>query len=394
MKDEINTNGIFQPTPEFESCENFKEFFIRDDALANVSTELVFSIFKRYTCKAGCDMCYVQDEWIEDGSFEPFVPNEITPEIEAKMLAFFEYFEIVTTMDDLYTIKKTYPHLFEFYKKHSHLMSSTAMTDIAFIQQYDIIMNELDFQTIYEISFSDIFLNKKNGDFVNTLIEKLDCVHDKSPIRKLKIILCNHTEDDAAVHALIAWAKTYNIYVDIHDDFTQETNDRFILEKADHQETNHFSEENYLYLIKCEVVYLQFTELFLTISDTISKDSVPFYDIDKQNDIPAFLSQMLVSKVKMYDKESRLIGPACDNKYFDYFTYVASSVTVNEDYNFIPRFVLKPYTKIYQRLAEEGFINTPHGLIKEGTTTPKMLFDVGAAPKLKLHHIPIKCDTV
>jgi len=394
MNDVINTNGIFQPTPEFESCENFKEFFVRDDALANISTELVFSIFERYMCKAGCDMCYVQDEWIEAGSFNKFVPIEITPDVESKILAFFEYFEIVTTMDDLYTIKKNYPVLYDFYLRNSHLMSSTAMTDVAFIQQFDIIMNDMNFQTIYEISFSDIFLNKKDGSFVNALITKLEMIHNKSPIRKLKIILCNHTENDAAVHTLIDWAKCNNIFVDIHDDFTQETNDRFILEKADHQETNHFSEENYLYLIKCEVVYLQYTSLFLTISDAIAKKSVPFYNIDTQTDIPAFISQMLAAKVEMYDHESKLIGHACDNKYFDYFTYVASSVTVDLDYTFIPRFVLKPYTKLYQRLAEEGFINTPLGLIKEEAASPVPLFTINGSPKLKLHHIPIKCDPI
>lgn len=388
-------------TPKFDESTNFKEFFLKDDALCNVESELAFSIFHRYTCKADCKMCYVQDEWLDDELFaNKFVPANVPPDVEKRILETFSYFDVVVTTDDLFYIKNTYPHLYDFYVRNSHLMSSSSMTDMAFIQQYNLMMDELDFQMIYEISFSDRFLNLNDGKMSDKVLERLKVVHEKSPIQKLKFILCDAVEEygvfDTAVQQIVTWGEEQEIYIDTHDDIMQGQNKRY---EDVNQETNHLqgADNSSIYQILCEVTYLQYTSMFLTISQSIAESSVPFFDIMRGDkfDASTFLSKMVRAKLAMYVYYLKKIKTSCEritgnrNKYFDYFTYVSENVIVNDDYNFIPRFMLKPFAKFYEVLANDGYIDTPHGLLREGATKPVSIITLSGKPQLKIEHIPI-----
>lgn len=390
-------------TPEFEQTSNFKEFFLKDDALCNIESELVFSIFHRYTCKANCKMCYVMDEWVDDEVFkDKFVPAEISLETEARILETFQYFDVASTMDDLYYLKNTYPHLYQFYVRNAHLMSSTAMTDMAFIQQHKLIMEEIDFIMIYEISFSDRFLNSSGGKMVDKVLERLITMHEKCPIQKLKFIMCDAQEDsaeeDSAVQKIMSWGRENEIFIDVHDDITQGQNKRYELKDA-HQETNHLqdADDSYVYQILSEVTYLQYTSMFLTISQTIGENSVPFFDImdGDKFDASDFLVKMLRAKLDTYVYYMKKIKTSCEritgnrNKYFDYFTYVSENVIINKDFSFIPRFMLKPFAVFYERLAEEGFVDTPYGLIRADVGAPVPIITLHGKPQLKIEHIPV-----
>ncbi len=390
-------------TPEFEQSSNFKEFFLKDDALCNIESELVFSIFHRYTCKANCKMCYVMDEWVDDEVFkDKFVPAEITLETEARILETFRYFDVASTMDDLYYLKNTYPHLYEFYVRNGHLMSSTAMTDMAFIQQHKLIMEEIDFIMIYEISFSDRFLNSSGGKMVDKVLERLITMHEKCPIQKLKFIMCDAQEDsaeeDSAVQKIMSWGRENEIFIDVHDDITQGQNKRYELKDA-HQETNHLqdADDSYVYQILSEVTYLQYTSMFLTISQTIGENSISFFDIMSGDKFDAsdFLVKMLHAKLDTYVYYLKKIKTSCEritgnrNKYFDYFTYVSENVIINKDFSFIPRFMLKPFAMFYEKLTEEGFVDTPYGLIRADVGAPVPIITLYGKPQLKIEHIPV-----
>jgi len=387
-------------TPKFDESTNFKEFFLKDDALCNVESELAFSIFQRYTCKADCKMCYVQDEWVDDEVFaNKFVPATIPPEVEFRILETFSYFDVVVTVDDLFYIKNTYPHLYDFYVRNSHLMSSSSMTDMAFIQQWGLVLNEMNFQMIYEISFSDRFLNLKDGKMSDKVLELLKIVHAKSPIQKLKFILCDAYEYgvfDQAVGQIVQWGNEQGIYIDTHDDIMQGQNKRY---DDVHQETNHLqaADNSAIYQILCEVTYMQYTSMFLTISQSINANSIPFFDTmsgDKFN-ADTFLVKMVRAKLDTYVYYLKKIKTSCEritgnrNKYFDYFTYVSENVIVNSDFSFIPRFMLKPFARFYERLTEDGFVDTPYGLIREGVGAPVPIITLSGKPQLKIEHIPI-----
>lgn len=388
-------------TPSVEQSTNFKEYFIKHDALKNISSELVVSLLRKYKCNAGCKMCYLKDTWLTDDAYDSrYAPQALTPEIEQQILKLFASFSIVTTMDDLILLKTTYPDLYQFYVRHGSRMSSTAMSDTAFIQQFPLIMDEIRFESIYEVSFSDVFLNKKKGGLVSDIIVKLKALHQRSPIKKIKVIvLTTDGESSPAVEMLVDWAHSEGISVGVHDDITQNKNTKVSLQHADYQELNFFSQESLPFQVLSEVVHLQFTDLYMTMVDGTSERDAPFYNIitDGLDDMSRFVYKMIRAKLATYDRYVHTITNRCDNKLYDYFSYVSQSVVVNEVFNFIPKLLLPQWTEMYKTLTHQWWIDTPVGLHNTHINTQRAIvpiFEFTAAPKQKLHHIPIKCARV
>lgn len=390
-------------TPSVMDTTNFKEFFLKHDALQNVSSELVVSLQPKYKCNAGCKMCYLRNTWLpDDVLLSKYDTPTLTQDIENQILRLFDCFAIVTTIDDLYTFKQSRPDLYDFYKRHGRRMSSTAMSDIAFIQQYPLIMDEIHFHSIYEISFSDAFLLKNSGKLAIDLVKKLDALHSRSPIIKLKIIMT--LDDDTTVDAIshiTSWASSVGISVVAYDDITKSRlNTKVDIKTTTIQETTFFPYDTLPMQVLSEVVYLQHTDMYLTMVDGSSEQDPPFYNIqtDGLADMSQFLWRMLEAKLVTYERYINAMGSTCRNKVKDYYQYVVSSVVVNKHFNFIPRLVLPNWTHLYKVIVQQGrFIETPHGLFdptqaSECGIVP--LFEVTHAPRQKLHHIPIKCARI
>lgn len=382
-------------TPSVQTATNFKEFFLTYDGLQHVSQELAFSIFKRYICKAGCKMCYLQNDWIADEQFGAYVPREISSDTEQKLLSFFEAFSDVGTYDDLAYIKRTHPELYQFYIRNSPIMVNTSMSDTAFIQQYPLLMNELNFKGIYEITFSDVFLQKKNGGLAHDVVDMLKPLHAKMPLTKLKIVrLTPGGENSPAVKRVIDYAHDIGIGVGVQDDIVKGDNNKLNLEIADYQELNYFSQGSEPMQVLSEITYLQYTSSFMTLTDTVNPSSIPFHDVitNDVDDLSVFLYKSLVAKLSTYTKYTQTIEQRCDNKLYDYFSYVSSSVVINQTFNFIPRITLKPWTAMYKKLLTQGWVETQYGLYRDnGQAGIIPIFSISAKPKQKIYHIPIKC---
>lgn len=380
--------------PNFEDTGNFKEFFLKNDALCNLDTQVSFSIFKRYMCKAGCKLCYVQKNWMPDESFGAYVPLNIPTIMEEKIVETWDHFDITASLDDLFFIKKNYPHIFDFYKRNSHRMYSSSMTDTALIQQHEILMKEMSFSKTYEVTLSDIFLNRKDGRFVDDIIARLTDVHVKQPIQKIKFIISQRQGDaEPNTAKAIDWAKENDIYTDIHDDILQSKNIRYDLKNADHQITTMYSQGGFLFLILCEAMHMQYDHFFLTLVESIEESGRPFASIEDQSFDPiTFIPLMLQAKLNWYGENVKRMAGSCGNKYLDYYNYIATSVNIHSDYNFIPKFMLKPYSRMFQKLAQNHAIENKLGLLVpqkfNGTVIP--IVSVTTKPKIKLKHIPIK----
>jgi hypothetical protein len=383
-----------QVTPGVENSTNFKEYFLKWDALENISRELVFSIFVKYMCKAGCKMCYLRDAWMPDDKFDAYVPHVIGEATEKRILEFFDCFDTISTIDDLYYIKNNYPHLFDFYKRNAHRMASTQMTDNAFVQQYKIMMEDVQFKTVYEISFSDVFLGKKQGRMVDDVIEKLKLLHARSPISKLKVIVRTaNGEQSEPVVRFVEFAHSLGIYVGVHDDITQGQNLRLNLDSVDYQELNYYAQGSEPMQVISEVVYLQYTSLLLTLSDATAASSVPYYDIMRDGiiDIDHFIAKSLQAKLDLYARYAREITNKTNNPHYEYFSYLSSTLVVDQHYNFVPRIILKPWVRLYRKLQEQGWIETQYGLFDPNCTSGAVrpLFMFSPVPLRPPLHIPI-----
>lgn len=364
-------------TPGVEHSDNFKDYFLQHDGLENISRELGFTIFNRYMCKAGCKMCYLRDTWIPDEEFGGWVPKELTPEIEQQILDFFSFFDTICTIDDLAYIKRMYPHLYGFYRRNAHMMMSSQMSDTAFIQQYGIIMSEVHFKGVYEISFSDVFLGKKNGKMVDDLVEKITALHARSPIIKLKVII-QEIGGEKTDHVLrfVDFANSLGVHVGVHDDFTIGLNRRleFDGDRDASQELNYYAQDSEPMTVLCEVAYLAFTGIALTINDVTEARGLIAYDIvtDGLVDVDHMLAALLQAKLDVYARYTREITNET-SKHRAYFKWVSENVSVDKHFNFVPRFVLKPWTRFYTKLKQMGWIETQYGLLDPTCTEGKIM---------------------
>lgn len=384
------TDGVMV-TPSVRDATNFKEFFLQHDGLNHVCQELAFSVFKRYICKAGCKMCYLQNDWIADEQFGAYVPKEITPEIEAQLSQFFTAFRAVGTYDDVAYLKKHHPALFDFYRRNDRKMVNTSMTDVAFIQQHPILMTDLHFAGVYEITFSDTFLSKKQGRLVYDVVDMLRDLNQRSPLVKLKVIRCMPSgETSQVIRALTDFAHEINIPVGLHDEIIAGENNTLSTDVADYQERNYHAENSEPMQLLSEITYVQYTGAYMTLIDTVDPDAQPFFDVASNPDLGAFLAATLIAKRDTYARYARSIRNTSNNKMYDYFKYVVDHLGVNPDHNFIPRLLLKPWITMYGALLQQGWVETPHGLIKprpDGKVIP--ILTLSDTPRPQPSIIPI-----
>lgn len=86
---------------------------------------------------------------------------------------------------------------------------------------------------------------------------------------------------------------------------------------------------------------------------------------------------MLNSKLEYYCYCSERIKYKEGNIYWEYFNWVANNIKINMDYTFIPNFILKPDSRYYKALIEDGyFIETKSGLLKKESNNVVSIIEI------------------
>jgi hypothetical protein len=82
------------------------------------------------------------------------------------------------------------------------------MTDMALIQQTPIALNDLDFNSMYDITISDTFIQKNS--IYKAVVRNLEALNEKYPLVKLRfIVTTDPTVDKTNTVNLINWAEEY-----------------------------------------------------------------------------------------------------------------------------------------------------------------------------------------
>ena len=355
---------------------NPKEFFILEDGIINSGYETVLSLFQRYRCDAGCDVCYIRDRWIDTSGndlFQQYIPPEITPTLENNILHALSHFQNISCMDDMFLLKHHYPHLLEFYKKHGKRMHLTSMTDMALIQQAPVAVNDVDFSSIYEVSLSDYFLQVPAHFKAAT--KSLEMLYEKYNIVKLRFILTpDPTISKNNVEKLIKWANDRNIYTSCNRniDDTWVFNKK-IIDSIDHLESSPIVINDDLHQIFTEASLMLQDRWVLTFYQSTDIIDRSFYHMENGVFNPAkFLEGHVREKIERYKHTASVLERSSANaEYYDYFQYTSNHVQVNDNWNFIPRpFLGVKNQEMINGLLSSGFVDTPLGLIRTGTTTP------------------------
>lgn len=374
----------FTSLPNFDDVVNLKQFFLMFDGLKSIENDLTFSVFSKYQCRARCSMCYIESIWAKD--FHN--PSKGLP--LANIFEFFNYFDTISTNDDLYFLKREHPDLYALYVDYGYVFSSCSMTDRAFVQQWALLMKELDFKDVYDIAFSEEFLATHNWRIAAWVLPRIQELRRKYVIRKVKVIVTGLTPQKESLKFLRV-LKESGIAVDVYDNILLSRNIRHSEVRTP---TNRFDYAGQSYPLFTENCYLQNSSLYTSLPDaTIGQHS--FHSLTQGFDPRDFISRMLRAKKAAYARYAHdLSAHGVSNKYVDYFNYVAHDLVVNPEFNFIPSILLSPESKFYQRLTTQGFVNTKAGLVarkaleeKHPLTVPMSL----PTSRQKLSYFRIKC---
>lgn len=367
---------------------NPKDFFLAKDALYNISYDACFSIFKKYKCQAGCKICYIQNDWISDERFEQYVPNTYNdPEYVKKVIEFASYFEVMSTIDDMRFIKDKHPDIFNFYKENAGYFYLSSLSDNAILRQATIIAEDIDFKGIREISISTTFLNDVN---IKKLLNGLTTINNKSKILQIKLIVMNASFNEDKINDLIDWTRFNQVDISKQLEFDQMSyNLESLLPKkladlkdAVSYESTAYSEEfGEIYPIQSEIVFLMFDDFYTELKSATLEDRSPPFSTIRNFEPTNFLTDVLKGKLEIYQRYTNQIKQT-NNPYYEYFKYISTHLRVNDNYNFIPNILIKPYTQYYKQLVKSGkMIETKYGLLKPGADT--------VVPIIKFSETPI-----
>lgn len=349
----------------FDQCDNYKDFFVNYDGLHNLEQDIAFTLKGRYECKLGCQICLLNDVWLDD------VPiKDITIEHEERLLDLFSYFSSVACVDDLRDIKNNHPKLFEFYKRHANKMEFHT-SDNGFFSQYDILMNDLRFKEIGQISFSDHLLGKSSGSIVDDIINRLSNLNARSPISRINFVITEKIpEQNENVMKLCDWLanidQTLAIY--FHNDVrTEEDLFATLREELGYSQPSCYHIEHSTNpptncSILSETVHLRYDNFFPDLYTSMDESCPPFDKLNEDFDINAFFVSVLKEKKRMYNSFREKM--AKKTKLYEYFSYVADNLVINENFTYIPALVLNPISVMYQQLAASAYTNSFAGLMK------------------------------
>ena len=336
--------------PTFESS-TFREYFLRYDGLRNIEHDLTVSLLPVYKCRAACSVCYLQGLWdTKNESKSALIWENLTK--------FFPYFDVLNSQDDLWLLRKEYPKLYDVYRNYGSLFTSCSMTDMAFVQQHNLLMSELSFKGVYDISFSERFLATQNWRLKQWVLGRIFKLHEKCSVHKVKIIVStSHPQPESL--EFLEQLRTKGISTDVYDNILLSRNIRHDVTTP----TNRFDYEGQSYPLLTENCYLQSSTLYSTLVDaTTGRNS--FYELSATFDARSFLVKLLESKRDTYARYARTLSSSgVSNKYVDYFFYVAENLVVNKNFNFIPSVLLSRSSRFYQGLVASGFMPTQFGLL-------------------------------
>jgi len=340
---EINMAKLFHETPE----DRLIEFFLQRDSIRNLDNEIAFTINPQYKCAINCNICFVKD-WIKHDEFLKRNSNlEYSNEWKDKVFKSFQYFNEITTFDDFLYLKKFMPNQYSFYKENAHAFSMASFTDNGIFLLSDIILSELHFKEIYEMSFSSVFINQ-NCDKIIEVLEKLI---KKYKIRYVKIIeQKSMTKEERIIYKkflrfIYKQKARIVIMQDVLTGWEENKRNRCAI----------YAENGNMFHLLNGPLYLAYDHIYMDFKDHI-KESSPYQICSLDSfceNIMGVIPALLEAKISKYRDQAKMIKNK-NTRFFKYFTEVGETLKVNYDYNYIPFVLLRNDAKWLLKIIEKN----------------------------------------
>jgi hypothetical protein len=358
----------------FETSINDQNgYWLCMDSLHNVNHDMFFSPFSRYTCQAGCKICYISKQ-LDDSAkvIHQYAPKKITTQQEEIWKFWFDKFHQIGYSDDIVFTRENFPHVYAWIKKNAKLFRYT-MTDNAILRQHSELMNELDFNGIMDISISDSFLDL-NPLLWENIKKKLEQLKSKYSIDQIKFLITKPGPYSRQIGKLIDWVSREKLSYLIHHNFTDEHNLKHEVDNANNVNDWVMCQNGRLFEIQKETLLLFNDRWFFSSQDATSRNAFWIMTADDFNNVEKLLTKMIEGKQVNYTAMGVELAPSSDlaKKFKSYFQ-IPSTYKINYNYNFIPKMLISPNAKLVNFLQSQGWLNTEHGLYKPNETVTSII---------------------
>lgn len=349
------------------SAYDLNQYWLTQDGLHNLDYDMFFSPFQKYTCQAGCKICYISKELDASAAIIRQYAPRITSEQEAVWNFWFDQFSEVGYSDDLVFVKKEFPQIYEWVIQNARKFKY-CMTDNAVLRQHNILINEADFAGIMDISISDQFLDTQPHMWI-MIQERLEELSNKYKIGQIKFLITKSGPHTRSIDSLIKWVDEQGLQYLVHHDFTDEDNLKHEVTNATNYNDWVMCQNNRLYEIQKETVLLFGDRWFFSSQDATSRQ--PFWIMDDSNNrsLEELMYRMFTGKQTNYRNMEQSLVPnsILANQFISYFK-LPNTYAVNQDFNFVPFMLLNPSSKFVASLLAQGWLNTAQGLYKPNET--------------------------
>jgi hypothetical protein len=327
--------------------KSLDEKFLIDDGIF-LTNNLYFGIGSSYYCGHGCKVCFIRDELRELKSKTPLIYNNDLKKMEKTWDELFTFFTTTAADEDPYFFKINHPKEYQWYVENAHKCSyGTTDNGIFRIRR---IINELDFQSMAEISLSTSWCEHVGHEKI------IEALEDLMPIEKMKFIV----DTKYYPKEIVDWARSHDMPMVVHKlEFTRSEVTEFELVGFETvQENDWVSGKQGLELVKIHMesdVILYYDSFYF--SNNIGDR--PYFKLSPDGfDYRKFLSSMLEGKIRDYKIYSELIEGEMKDYFLNTLRY-----KVNHDYNFIPNYMIDWNVRYFHRMRELGWKATKYGLI-------------------------------
>jgi hypothetical protein len=363
-----------QNTASFEDTINDQNgYWLSIDSLHNVDQDMFFSPFSKYTCQAGCKICYISKQLDESAAvIHQHAPEEITAQQESVWYFWFDKFHQVGYADDIVFTRQHFPHIYDWIKKNAGQFKYI-MTDNAILRQHNELMNELTFNGIMDISISDSFLDT-NLLLWDNIKQRLIQLKSKYKIDQIKFLITKPGPHSRQIDKLIEWVNTEHLPYLIHHDFTDEHNLKHEVDNANNINDWVMCQKSRLFEIQKETLLLFNDRWFFSSQDATSREAFWVMTNEDSTNVEKLLTKMIEGKQINYTAMNEELEPSSDlaKKFKSYFQ-IPSTYKINHSYNFIPKMLISPDAKLVNFLQSQGWLNTEHGLYKPNETVTSII---------------------
>lgn len=333
---------------------NLDKFWLVNDGL-NMTSNLYFGLGKSYFCGHGCKVCFIHDELkAMKGKTQPIYNNDLTL-MEKTWNELYSFFDTIALDEDPYYFMLNHRTEYDWYLQNSHKCSyGTTDNGIFRISK----LKEVKFKSMFEVALSMSFIEKVGHVKILKALEML------LPIQRIKFLV---DKPDIYPQEIIDWVRSKDLPVVVHKmDFVTGVETKFDTMGFDIlQDVNWVVGRKGAELVKVHInsdVIVYYDNFYF--SNNVG--DVPYYTMTSEGfNYKHFLANMLTGKQKTYLTYSELI----DEGYLKHYFLNTQKYKVNQDFNFIPNFMVDYKIKFFNRMRELGWVATKYGLIEGNPKT-------------------------